>query len=110
MTATVIVAVLAVIALAFVAAPLRRGHRDEPADDLTSELEERKHAALVGILDLEGERELGKLTEEDLHELRGHYEAEALSVLAELDAAGRTPDSLEREIAAVRRRLENPPG
>lgn len=108
MTGTLIVAVLAVLALAYVVTPLRRRGVDLPADR-TSDAEERKHAALLGILDLEDERDVGKLTDEDLQHLRAGYESEALAALAELDADDDAPDALEREIAAVRRRLQPPP-
>ena len=110
MTSSVLVSVLALLALAIVLAPLReRGQRTEgwPAAD---ELEERKRAALTAILDLEAERDVGKLSEADLEELRGVYEAEALDAIVALDAAGldaRT-DALEREIASVRARLKDP--
>ncbi|HWC15205.1 MAG TPA: hypothetical protein VG929_11535 [Actinomycetota bacterium] len=108
MTSTLVVTFLVVIALAYVAAPLRRGSRADAGDDRTDELEARKHAALLAILDLEAERDVGKLTDEDLKDLRASYESEALAALAELDAAGEAPDALEREIAAVRRRLQRP--
>lgn len=101
-----IVALLAVAALAYVTGGLRR---PGPIDDgvAPSEPEMRKLAALTGILDLETERDAGKLTEADFAELRSTYEREALAALAELDA---TPDPniedpLEREIAAMRARL-----
>ena len=109
MTATVLIAFLAVLALAYVAAPLRRPRTSTTSTERIDELEERKHTALVAILDLEAERDVGKLTEEDLAHLRTTYEAEALTALAELDAGDETQDALEREIAAARRRLQQRP-
>src|SRR5687768_7695669 len=55
-----IIGALAVAALAFVAAPLRRPESPSTIDP-TAELEERKNVALTAILDLENERDVGKL-------------------------------------------------
>jgi hypothetical protein len=103
-----IIGLLAVLALAYVTGPFRDERGDAPAADPDRLLEERKLAALTAILDLESERDVGKLSEEDLAELRVTYEAEALSALHELEsdpAASSTGGSLEREIAQVRARL-----
>lgn len=106
MTQALIIAVLAVAALAYVAAPLRRKD-PESAIDPAIELEEKKVVALTAILDLENERDVGKLSEEDFAELRGAYEAQALDALHQLDgtAASDELDPVEREIALVRERL-----
>ena len=107
-----VVALLAILALIYVSAPIRRAPMGDGApilddDGTTSDAEARKVAALTAILDLESERDVGKLSEDDLAELRSTYEHEALAALAELDAAGALPaaDPLEREIAALRDRL-----
>lgn len=108
-----IVALLAIVALIYVSAPIRRAPiLDNGApllddDGPTSDAAARKVAALTAILDLESERDVGKLSEADLDELRSTYEHEALAALAELDAAKAVPaaDPLEREIAALRHRL-----
>lgn len=102
-----IVALLAVVALIYVSAPIRRPHPDIADDRDTSESEMRKVAALTAILDLESERDMGKLSDPDFDELRSTYEHDALVALAELDAAEVTPvsDPLEQEIAAMRERL-----
>jgi hypothetical protein len=104
-----IVLCVAVAGLAYVAGPLTRsgGHREDPARGLGAELDARKRAALLGILDLEGERAVGKLNDEDFSALRSEYEAEALVAIAELDqlqSAGPEHD-LEREIAELKARL-----
>jgi hypothetical protein len=106
--APLFIALIAVVALAYVAAPLRRP--ETPHDDAdTSELEEQKLRALRGILDLEDERDIGKLSEEDFVELRRVYEAEALDALHQIDAGAETPsDPLEEEIARVRREISSP--
>jgi len=101
-----IIALLAVLALAYVTGPLRRPGAIE--DDIAPpEAETRKLTALTAILDLESERDVGKLSEADFVELRSTYESEALAALAELDATDDlgTEDPLEREIAAMRARL-----
>lgn len=102
-----VVAVIAVAALAYVAAPVRREREPEALGDAMTELEEAKHVALNAILDLENERDMGKLTDDDLAELRAVYEAQALAALHEIDEVSETDtsDPLEREIARVRDRL-----
>jgi hypothetical protein len=102
-----IVALLAIAALVYVSGPIRHP-RPALDDDLqTSDAEDRKVAALTAILDLETERDVGKLSETDFAELRTDYERDALAALAELDAADEVSDTdpLEREIAALRRSL-----
>lgn len=99
-----LIAALAVAALAFVAAPLSRRDPEIVAGP-ESELEEKKLVALTAILDLEGERDVGKLSEEDFAELRAVYGAQALEALHQLDAIGAGTDPLETEIARVRERM-----
>ena len=114
MIATLVVAALACVALAYVAAPLR--DQDEPAREGSTDaadLMEKKHAALTAILDMEEERDAGKLSPADFAILRGEYETEAAAALAELDAlrsSGTPGDAdLEAEIAAIRARLRREP-
>ena len=115
MILVVVVALLACVALAYVALPLgtRRGQAVEtPARE--GELDAVKTSALSAIVDLEADRSVGKLSEEDFEILRAQYEAEALRALVELDALrAESPgpsegDTLEQEIAAMRVRLECP--
>ena len=108
------VALLACAALAYVVLPLggRRGGREEVASP-EGELDARKRTALTAIVDLEAERSVGKLSDEDFEVLRAQYEAEALKALTELDALrvrSEEPDegSLEAEIAEMRSRLSCP--
>jgi hypothetical protein len=110
----VVVAFLACAALAYVALPLgqRRGRKEE-APSAEGELDAQKTTALAAIVDLENERLVGKLSEEDFEILRAQYEAEALRALTELDALRAREDgpddaSLEAEIAEMRRRLACP--
>ena len=112
MIATIAIAVLAVAALIYVAAPLRRGPRFEVDTGPTPQEEARddKVVALAAIVDLEQERDAGKLSADDFAFLRGEYERDALEALRKLDATGETSldDELEREIAAARQRLACP--
>lgn len=112
MIAGILVALLALLALAFVVAPVRTGPRPERPDLslLVVEAASRKRAALTAILDLETEKEIGKLSPADFDALRAEYEAQAFAALAELDSleAASGNDAIEEEIAAVRERLACP--
>ena len=113
MILVIAVALLACAALAYVALPLgsrRGGREEEPSQE--GELDARKTSALSAIVDLENERLVGKLSDEDFDVLRAQYEAEALRALTELDAlraeTGAPDDALEAEIAEMRQRLACP--
>lgn len=112
MIATVLVTLLALAGLAFVLVPLARGAVRE-SDDAPSPVDEardKKLSALAGIVDLEQERDAGKMSPEDFRSLRSEYERDALEALNELDRLGTDPadDELEREIAAARQKLACP--
>lgn len=51
--------------------------------------EERKRAVLRALKDLEFERSVGKISEDDYRELVTHYRAEAKRLLRQIDEAGR---------------------
>ena len=102
--------------------PLRRSGRVTPpggVDDAKwKELVDAKHAVYRSILDLEFDRSVGKVADEDYGILRHQHELEALGLLREMDAmaaaadAAGAPsppeapqDTLEAEIAAARERL-----
>ena len=111
MIGAIVVAALACAALAFVAAPLRA--RDDVVGDESpekAELLDRKRAALTAILDMEDERDAGKLSPGDFAALRSEYEADAADALMGLDALRESSatgdDELEAEIAAIRARLQ----
>lgn len=112
MIAGILVALLACVALVYVVAPVRRGPRRDRPDPslLAAEATSRKRAALTAILDLETERDIGKLSSADFEVLRAEYEAQALKALAELDALKDVhgDDAIEAEIAEVRERLACP--
>ena len=108
--AIVLVAVVAVLLLLFVLGPLRSSSQVVPSQATLrrAELAGRKRAALEAILDMEGERDAGKLSPEDYEVLRREYELEAITALRELDRVSEEPgiapgdDELEAEIAALR--------
>lgn len=113
MILVVVVALLACVALAYVALALgSRRVRAESAPSAEAELDAQKTSALSAIVDLENERLVGKLSDDDFDVLRAQYETEALRALTELDelrARTEAPDdSLEAEIAEMRRRLACP--
>jgi hypothetical protein len=103
-----IVVLLAAGAAVFVAAPIRRGIPAPVEDAGLEELHARKRSSLAALIDLESEHAVGKLSDADFEQLKTTYEAEALTVLDEIDALEDAPakDDLENEIAAVRSRLE----
>ena len=110
--ATIIVTVLAIVGLAFVLLPLAKGAVRERDDDASpvDEARDKKLSALAGIVDLEQERDAGKMTPEDFRSLRSEYERDALEALDELDRLGTDPadDQLEREIADAKQKLACP--
>jgi hypothetical protein len=107
-----VVALAAIGVLAWVLSPLRRPEKDRAdARTLTDEADARKRAALGAIVDLEDDRSVGKLAEDDFESLKRQYEAEAVAAMTELDAleaAGSEPDELEAEIARMRRAMTCP--
>lgn len=115
MVAVILVVLLLGLALAYVLTPLIRGAGEPPtpAPQGTAEAraEDKKNSALGALVDIEDEREVGKLSAADFELLRREYEAEALAALHELDDIHftlRTDEALEAEIAAVRAGLECP--
>ena len=108
MTAAIIVGALTIAAIAYIVAPIGRSRRamDETVSETAAE--EKKRVALTGILDLEEERDGGKLSDTEFVDLRARYERDAVEALKELDTADPAAplaDRLEREIAAARDKL-----
>jgi hypothetical protein len=102
--------------------PLRPARQVTPPggidDAKWKELVDAKHAVYRSILDLEFDRSVGKVADEDYGILRHQHEVEALALLREMDAMAATADAagaaspqgapqdtLEAEIAAARERL-----
>jgi len=105
--AAVVIALLAIAGLIYVIAPVGRERKtlSDPASE--NEAEEQKRVALAGILDLEEERDAGKLSDDEFRELRARYEHDAVSALHRLDerSSDAPDDRLEREIADARAKL-----
>ncbi|HYR62275.1 MAG TPA: hypothetical protein VET24_06520 [Actinomycetota bacterium] len=102
------------------AAGLGQAASDSRREARWKELVDAKHALYRSILDLETDRSVGKVSEEDYVILRRQQEGEALDVLHQMDAlvaaeagppdgepdgAPVREDLLEAEIAAARERL-----
>ena len=108
MTAAIIVGAFAIAAIAYIVAPIGRSRRAVDEGVFETKAEEKKRVALSGILDLEEERDGGKLSELEFVDLRARYERDAVDALKELDTAASGPhleDRLEEEIAAARDKL-----
>ena len=109
---TAIVVLAALVVLAWALAPLLHPELDiARAGTLTDEADARKRAALAAIVDLEDDRSVGKIAEDDFRALKNQYEAEAVAAIAELDAletSNAAPDKLEAEIARVRAAMRCP--
>lgn len=76
--------------------------------------EEQKRAVLRALKDLEYERSVGKISEDDFHEYSARYRAEAKRLMQTLDenlAEGRkqVERELERRLASVRAKSSNGP-
>jgi rubrerythrin len=110
--AELVLAVLLLGALVYVTRPIGRTRPDRETSIALEQADVRKNTALSAIVELEEEREMGKLSNADFERLRAQYEAEALEALKELDSVKRVrvpeDDPLEAEIAAVRKRLQCP--
>ena len=108
MTAAIVICLLAVAALFYIAVPIGRSEKTLGEAEPENEAEERKRVALGGIIDLEEERDAGKLSDPEFVQLRSRYERDAVLALKELDDDSLTPDleaRLEREIAGARDKL-----
>lgn len=112
MIETLVVALIALLALIYVLGPLRRGRAPiQERSDAIAEAAADKRAKLGALMELEEERFAGKLSDADFERLRRQYESEAVEALKRLDALERTPnedDELETEIARVKAQLRCP--
>lgn len=108
MTAAVVVALLAVVAIAYVVRPIGRNRTPFIDESEPDNADDKKRVALTAILDLEEERDGGKLSEAEFRALRARYEHDAVAALRELDqrtTGSELESQLEREIASARDRL-----
>ncbi|MDQ3985177.1 MAG: hypothetical protein M3280_01580 [Actinomycetota bacterium] len=111
MIPVVVVLVLVTAALVYVGAPLRTAREEDvgETDAAVREARSRTEIALGALLDLEEERESGRLNESDYEPLRHRYEAEAVVALRKADSLQGTPeDEIEDEIERIKQRLRCP--
>ena len=111
----VLAAIVVGAALAFVAWPLVRptptSQQADPAAGDEAAFASRRQAIYDEILELELDRQVGKLSDADFRELSEAALERAASVLAEADASqAATDEHLEREIASVRESLNRARG
>ena len=100
-----ILALLASLAaLAFVAWPLvHGGHRTEAEAAELSELVSERDLAIEDIRELDFDRDLGNLSEEDHEALREQSKRRAVSILKQLQAQeGHLDDEIEQAVARLR--------
>ena len=95
--------------LLYLGRPLLTGGRAGAATGATRQLFERKEQLLGEIVELELDRELGKVSAEDFQRLFAELEAETLAIIGELDRLnGASSDQFERrieeEVAALRQK------
>lgn len=103
-------AILAILAVAFIAYPLlRKGSPNRSAkaveDGQLRELRARRDAISSAIEELELDFKSGTLAEEDYRDLEAGYRREALSLLKEIDAlekATDVSDEIERQVRQAR--------
>ena len=111
MSEALVIALAAVLAY-YVAVPLRRGRETitETSDEV-ADADADKRVKLGALVELEEDREAGKLSEADFETLRRQYESEAIAALQRLDSLTggvEESDDLEAEIARVKSTLRCP--
>lgn len=99
--------------LLYLGHPLLTSGRTGAASGQTRQLFERKEQLLGEIVELELDRELGKVSAEDFQRLFAELEAETLAVIGELDrlnGAGshQLKRRIEGEVAALRQKTAVP--
>lgn len=112
----VITACLLLLALCgyFIARPLLTLRNATAGDVSIRQLSERKEQIYASIIELAFDNELGKLPDVDFQRMRGELEAQALSILEQLDQLGQQQSSgdieqrIEREIAALQKQTDQP--
>ena len=95
--------------LLYLGHPLLTSGRAGVASGPTRQLFERKEQLLGEIVELELDRELGKVSAEDFQRLFAELEAETLAVIGELDRINGASTSqferrIEEEVAALRQK------
>ena len=98
----------------FVARPLFTLKNATTGDVSVRQLNERKEQIYASIIELTFDNELDKLPDADFQRMRGELEAQALSILEQLDQLGQQQSGenieqrIEREIAALQSQTEQP--
>ena len=98
----------------FVARPLFTLKNATTGDVSVRQLNERKEQIYASIIELTFDNELDKLPDADFQRMRGELEAQALSILEQLDQLGQQQSDenieqrIEREIAALQNQTEQP--
>ena len=98
----------------FVARPLLTLKNATAGDVSVRQLNERKEQIYASITELTFDNELDKLPDADFQRMRGELEAQALSILEQLDQLGQQQSDenieqrIEREIAALQNQTEQP--
>ncbi|HEY66191.1 MAG TPA: zinc ribbon domain-containing protein [Caldilineae bacterium] len=113
----VIAILMAVVAMTITAWPIIQGRRERRAegqgDDITlDELLARRESLLTAIKDLEFDRAVGKIEEEDFQALNAQLRTEAIEVLKQIDQRmGVSPSKAvpRRRRRKAARRRERPP-
>jgi len=97
--------IAALAALGFAVSPLIRHPRGRSNGEAeVSELLTQRDLALDDIRELDFDRDLGNLSEDDHQELREQSKRRAVAILKELQAEeGRIDDEIEQAVAALRR-------
>jgi cytochrome c-type biogenesis protein CcmI len=85
--------VVAAVIAAFVLAPVVRGSREAelPGDSTLADLEARREAKYRELRDLDADHGAGKLSDADFERTRGELQAEALTILEQLEEAQARP-------------------
>ena len=98
----------------FVARPLLTLQNATAGDVSVRQLNERKEQIYASIIELTFDNELDKLPNADFQRMKGELEAQALSILEQLDQLGQQQSGdnieqrIEREIAALQNQTEQP--
>ena len=98
----------------FVARPLLTLKNATAGDVSIRQLNERKEQIYASIIELTFDNELDKLPDADFQRMRGELEAQALSILEQLDQLGQQQSGenieqrIEREIAVLQNQTEQP--
>ena len=103
--------VIVLLAFAAIAYPLVRRTRRRAAPEVTTASDiqrilDSRDTLLRALRDLDYDKSLGNLSDNDYQLLRADYEQEAVEIYKALDArAGILPDAIEREVKRARKEI-----